>query len=61
MFLIVDRSIELLADSAPIFNEVSGDFSLGLHLELSEYPNKHWSIQNEMSKQLSRNFAASKV
>ena len=55
MFLIVGRSNLLLADSALIFNEVSGDFSLGLHLELSVDPNKHWSIQDVMSAQLEVN------
>ena len=61
MFLIVGRSSELLADSATIFNEVSCEFSLGLHLELSEDPDKQWSIQDMMSAELRSKFAASKV
>ena len=61
MFLIVGRSRELLADSATIFNEVSGEFSLDLHLELSEDPDKQWSIQDVISAELRSKFAASKV
>ncbi|MGY8700647.1 MAG: hypothetical protein ACKVJ3_05740, partial [bacterium] len=60
MFLIVGRSNVLLADSPPIFNEVRGDFSLGLHLELSEYPDKHWSIQDVMSAELEVNLRQAK-
>ena len=61
MFLIVGRSSELLADSATIFNEVSGEFSLGQHLELSEDPDKQWSIQDVIYAELRSKFAASKV
>ena len=60
MFLIVGRSSKLLSDSAHIFNEVWGDFSLGLHLELSEDPNKHWSIQDVTSAELKVNLQQAK-
>ena len=60
MFLIVSRSSELLADSAPILNEVCGDFSLVLQLELSEDPNKNWSIQDVMSAELEVNLRQAK-
>jgi len=33
---------------------------LGLHLELSEYPDKHWSIQDVMSAELEVNLRQAK-